>query len=198
MINQTLANLSFSTELRITFRRADGSHFDCGVVARSGQSLPKWRRAYNDLKRGGHLPVTLTFAAFLAYALRHDPMMPFLVGMVTTAGVTAITTMPQSLISSFNHHDSGTGTTAEAVGDTALQTPTGIARVAGTQANSAVNVYRTYATITYDGSYNITEWSLSDALTLGTCWDRKRFATMAVVLNGSLIFDYRLTVNAGG
>lgn len=198
MINQTLASLSFSTELRITKIHPDGSHFDCGVVARSGQSLPKWRRAYNDLKRGGHLPATLTFAAFLAYALRHDPMMPFLVGMVTTAGVTAITTMPQALISTFNYHDSGTGTTAEAVGNTALQTPTGLARQAGTQSNPSVNIYRTFATITYDGSYNITEWSLSDALTVGTCWDRKTFTAIPVVSTGGLIFDYRLTVNAGG
>jgi hypothetical protein len=198
MIHQTLANVSFETELRVTRIHPDGSHMDCGVVASSGQSIPAWRQAYNDLKRGGHLPVALTFAAFLAYALRDDPMMPFLVGMVTTAGVNKITTLPQALITTFNFHDSGTGTTAEAIGNTVLQTPTGLARVAGTQSNPSANVYRTVATITYDGAYNITEWGLLNAASAGTCWDRKRFAAMAVVFNGSLVFDYRLTVVAGG
>jgi len=196
MIQKAIANLSFEAELRITVHRVDGSHRDLGVVAGSKVDIPKWRKLYWQFRRGGHLPLAMTFAAFLSYALRGDPMMPWLVGVVTTAGVNKITTLPQALIMSFNYHSSGTGSNAEAIGDTALQTPTGIAVVSGTQSNPSANIYRSVATVTYDGGYNITEWGLFDVSNV--LWDRRRFAAYPVILNDGLIFDYRLTVIPGG
>ena len=101
-------------------------------------------------------------------------------------------------VSNFNYHDSGTGTNAENVTDTALQTAAGPARVAGTQSNPAGGQYRTVATITYAGTQAITEHGLFSASTVGTLWDRTVFSAINVNSGDSIQFTYTLTCNAGG
>lgn len=122
-------------------------------------------------------------------------------GLVTNAGVAFMANDFAGIsgdITTLNYHDSGTGVTAAAVGDTVLQTPTGNARVAGTQTSPSAGQYRTVATLSYTATAAITEWGLFSASTSGTLWDRKVFAAINVVNGDSVQFTYTLTINAGG
>lgn len=120
--------------------------------------------------------------------------------IVTTAGVnflasTFLNTAEPEVI---NQHDSGTGATAAAIGDTALQTATGNARVAGTQSNPSANLYRSVATLSYTATAAITEWGLFTASTSGTLFDRFVFSAINVVNGDSIAFTFTLTLTAGG
>lgn len=118
---------------------------------------------------------------------------------VTTAGVNALFSTSSPIgITTFNYHDSGTGTNAEAIGDTALQTAAGPARVAGTQSNPSAGVYQSIATITYTGTQNITEHGIFSASTNGTLWDRSVFTAIGVVNGSQITFTGQWTANAGG
>jgi hypothetical protein len=120
--------------------------------------------------------------------------------MVTDAGVAfvaqAFTNTTE--VETINFHDSGTGVGAEAVGNTTLGTPTGIARVSGTQSNPAGGQYRSIATITYNAGFAITEHGLFSASTSGTLLDRSVFAAINVVNTDAIQFTYTITFNSGG
>jgi len=180
----------------------DGSHADLGILGDDELSLPKWRELYRYLRRGRHIPIGMGFAAFLVLALSNEPMGAFVVGVITSAGVNYMASdflaASTAHIQTFNYHDSGTGTTAAAIGNTALTTPSGLARVAGAQSNPTANQYRTIATITYDASYAITEWGLFSAAAAGSLWDRKKFAAKSVVSTGIIAYTYLLSIYAGG
>jgi hypothetical protein len=111
------------------------------------------------------------------------------------------------------YHDSSTGTTAAAVGDTALgvaPASTVGARVAHSTASSANsgNNYNlvSVATQSYTGTLAITEWGLfrlSRAAAAAppssdTMWDHKVFAAINVGNGDSIQFTYTLTINSGG
>jgi len=99
----------------------------------------------------------------------------------------------------FKYHDSGTGTVAEAIGDTGLGTPCGEARDTGTQEEGATAViYKSVATHTYAGAFAITEHGLFNASTSGTLMDRSKFTAVNVGIGEKIAFDYQLTVTAGG
>lgn len=125
-------------------------------------------------------------------------------GVVTTAGVAfmandfAAVSTGTNEITNFNYHASGTGTTAAAIGDTAMQTDSGVARVAGTQSSPAGGQARSVATMAYTSSLAITEWGLFSASSSGTLWDRKVFTAINVVNGDSIQFTYTLTITAGG
>lgn len=125
-------------------------------------------------------------------------------GLVTTVGVGYLADDFAGAIGGadctlFNYHASGTGATAAAIGDTALLTDSGVARVAGTQTNPTAPVYRTVATMNYVSTLAIIEWGLFSASTGGTLWDRKVFGAAINVISGdSIQFTYDLTVNSGG
>jgi energy-coupling factor transporter transmembrane protein EcfT len=122
-------------------------------------------------------------------------------GLVTNVGVAfeAATFAGGTSTSAFNFHDSGTGTSPASVTDTALQTPTGTARVAGAQSTpGSANVYQTVATITYGGTFAVTEWGLFSASTSGTLWDHRIFSAINVVSGNSIQFTYSLTIPSGG
>jgi hypothetical protein len=120
--------------------------------------------------------------------------------VVTTAGVTALSlvTASSKYLKDFNYHDCGTGTGDEAVGDTALGTAWGGARVAGTQSNPSGTVYQSVATITFNDTFAITEHGLFSASESGTLWDRTKFAAINVISGDSIQFTYQNTSNAGG
>jgi hypothetical protein len=123
------------------------------------------------------------------------------IGLVTNAGVAfeAATFAGGTSTSVFNWHDTGTGTSPAAVTDTALQTPTGTARVSGAQTTpGSTNVYQTVATITYGGTFAVTEWGLFSASTSGTLWDHRIFSVINVVSGNSIQFTYDLTIPSGG
>jgi hypothetical protein len=101
-------------------------------------------------------------------------------------------------ISGFKFHDSGVGTGGAVIGDTALGSPAGSARVTGTPSNPSANIYRSVAAIAYTTTLAITEWGLFSASTSGTLWDRRVFAAINVVNGDSIQFTYNLTVPSGG
>lgn len=121
--------------------------------------------------------------------------------MVTTTGVAWLATCftntaePETL----NYHDCGTGTTAEAIGQTTLVTAFGGARVAGTQSTpGSTNIYRSVATISFSGSFAITEHGLFTATTSGTMFDRSLFSAINVVSGESIQFTHETTFPSGG
>lgn len=109
-------------------------------------------------------------------------------------------------ISTMNFHGCGTGTNAEAAGDTALQTESTTVlnpdstRATGTRSQPAANQYRTVGTLTFDGSAAVTEHGvLSQAATGGgTLWDRSVFSAINVASGDSIQFTYTCTLSSGG
>lgn len=109
-------------------------------------------------------------------------------------------------ITTLHFHGCGTGTNAEAVGDTALQTESTTAlnpdntRATGTESQPAANQLRTIGTLTFDNTAAITEHGIfSQAATGGgTLWDRTVFSAINVVSADSIQFTYTCTVSSGG
>jgi len=120
--------------------------------------------------------------------------------VVTTVGVNFICDAFQNLteIETFNYHDSGTGNTAEAVGDTDLVTKVETGRQTGTQGEGAsANIYQTVATISYTATRGIVEHGIFSATAAGTLLDRTVFSTINVDNGDSIQFTYELTLPAG-
>lgn len=132
--------------------------------------------------------------------------------LVTTAGVNYIVDAFQNTteLENLKYHGFGTGTTAEATGDTALVTelttqyaadntrPTGT-----TIEGASANIYRTVATLAPDtgGTIAVTEHGVfSQAATGGgVLLDRTVFAAVNLVAGSdSLQVTYDLTFSAGG
>jgi len=129
--------------------------------------------------------------------------------VVTTAGVNFIVDAFQNTVEVENmkYHGYGTGTNAEAVGDTALQTelttqyavdntrPTGT-----TTEGASANIYRTVATLSPDsgGTIAITEHGVFSATSGVTLLDRTVFSAVNLVAGSdSLQTTYDLTLAAG-
>lgn len=131
--------------------------------------------------------------------------------VVTNAGVGFITDSFQNLVEmeDMKFHAFGTGTNAEAVGDTSLQTeltteyaadntrPTGT-----TTEGPSANIYRTVATLSPDsgGTLAITEHGVLDQASNagGVLFDRSVFAVQNIVAGAdSLQATYDLTMPAG-
>jgi len=128
--------------------------------------------------------------------------------VVTTAGVTYICADIAgggSDSNLFKFHGFGTGTTAEASGDTALVTElttqyaTDNTRPTGSQAAST-NTYTTVGTLTPDADVAITEHGIFTATSSGTLLDRSKFSAVNLVAANpdSLQATYVLTLPAGG
>jgi len=183
--------------------RADGTvERDLGVIS-SGAVIPRRpRKVWFAKLLGIFAACVLAGLLFVFYRFLSWVLGTFILfGIVTNAGVAyeAATFAGGASTSAFNYHDSGTGTNAAAVTDTALQTPTGIARVAGTQTTpGSTNVYQTVATITYNNTFAITEWGLFSASSSGTLWDRRVFSAINVVNTNAVQFTYQLTIPSGG
>jgi len=109
-------------------------------------------------------------------------------------------------INALDFHGCGTGTTAEAAGDTALETESTTilnpndTRATGTNSQPAANQFRSVGTLTFDGAGAITEHGiLSQAATGGgTLWDRSVFSAINVASGDSIQFTYTCTVSSGG
>lgn len=128
--------------------------------------------------------------------------------VVTTAGVTYIAADIAGGASDsnlFKYHGIGTGTTAEANGDTALVTESTTAlnpdstRATGSQ-SSSTNTYTTVGTNTVDATAAITEHGIftQAATGGGTLLDRSVFSAINMVSGDSLQTTYVLTLSAGG
>jgi hypothetical protein len=190
-------------ELSAVVTHRDGSKTYYGALKPTlGQKARLWLRNWirffvPSYARGAAMLIALLALLFL------PGVPPVAFGLVTTAGVNYMASDFASggvtpTISGFKFHDCGTGTTAAAVGDTALQTAAGTARVSGTASNPSANVYQSVATIAFTSTLAITEWGLFSASSAGTLWDHRVFSAINVVNGDSIQFTYKLTVNNGG
>ena len=129
--------------------------------------------------------------------------------VVTDAGVAYIVDDwdgGSNVIDNFNFHGCGTGTTAEAAGDTALVTESTTVlnpdstRATGTKSQPSANIMRTVGTLTFDGSAAVTEHGIftQAATGGGTLLDRSVFSAINVANGDSIQFTYSLTLSAGG
>lgn len=129
--------------------------------------------------------------------------------VVTNAGVTFLRddwNNNAQDFTTYNYHGCGTGTTAEAAGDTALVTESTTAlnpdstRATGTRTTPASNQFASAGTATFDASAAITEHGLfSQAATGGgSLWDRTVFSAINVASGDSIVFTYTGTLTAGG
>jgi hypothetical protein len=131
--------------------------------------------------------------------------------MVTDAGVGFIVDAWQNIVELeiMKFHGVGTGTTAEAVGQTALVTESTTAlnpdstRPTGSLTEGAsANIFRTVGTATFDATAAITEWGLfSQAATGGgTMFDRVKFGAGAINVGtgDSIQFTFDCTFSSGG
>ena len=101
--------------------------------------------------------------------------------------------------------DAGTGVTAANEGDTTLQTPWGGARVSLTPGSNITNfqtattsnhaaIIQFQGTISFTGSFAITEWGLFTASSGGHLGDHKIFGAVNVASGDSITFTYKLTL----
>jgi len=126
--------------------------------------------------------------------------------VVTTAFVNFLVDQLQaetSAFGDFKYHALGTGTGAEAIGDTTLGTEItdgSPARGTGDQGEGATaNIYKSVsAAITMDATLAITEHGLLNASSAGTLMDRTLFSAINVVSGDTITPTYQLTCTAGG
>jgi hypothetical protein len=128
--------------------------------------------------------------------------------VITDAGVAQVVNAFRNTFEMelFNFHGLGTGSTAEAVGQTTLVTElttqysTDNVRPTGVQSAPAANQYQSAATITVDAVATITEHGLfSQAAVPGdSLWDRSVFTGLALNPGDSIIATYIATITSGG
>jgi len=93
----------------------------------------------------------------------------------------------------FKYHDSGVGVGAESAADTALGTPCGDTRDAGTQIEGDETYeYKSVATHTYDEGLAITEHGLFNASADGILMDRTVFSAINVVAADKIEFTFTI------
>jgi hypothetical protein len=119
--------------------------------------------------------------------------------VVTTAGVNFIVDAFQNLteVENFRFHAAGTGTAAEAVGDTVLGTEVETRATGSTTEGASANIYRTVGTVSFTATRAITEHGIFSASTVGVLLDRSQFAAINVINGDSIEFTYDLTFPAG-
>ena len=130
--------------------------------------------------------------------------------VVTTVGVNFIVDAFQNIVELENmkFHAIGTGSTAEAVGDTALVTELtteynpNSTRATGSTTENGANVYRTVGTNTLDGTPGaaLREHGIFDNATVGSgvLLDRSVYGAITLSSGDSLQSTYDLTLTSGG
>lgn len=128
--------------------------------------------------------------------------------VITNNGVAALVDAYQNTVEpeTFKYHGLGTGTNAEAAGDSALQTELSTqynpnsTRATGTTTETSSNIFETVATNTVDGSAAVTEHGLltQAATGGGTLMDRSVFSAINLVSGDGLQSTYDQTLTAGG
>lgn len=156
-----------------------------------------WRQNFQAILSLGVLATSLSFVVIHNGVARDLGVVSRRI--VTTAGVNylASTFTGTGAPANFNYHDAGTGTTAAAIGDTAMQTAYGGARATGTQSNPSANIYRSVGTVSFTSTLAITEWGIFSASSAGTLLDHFVFSAINVVNGDSIQGTFNLTLTAG-
>lgn len=128
--------------------------------------------------------------------------------LITTVGVGFLVDAWQNSVELENmkYHALGTGSTAEASGDTALITEltteyTGNVRATGTTTEGAsANIFRTVGTNTLDGTPGaaLREHGIFSANAAGVLWDRTVYSAITLSSGDALESTYDATASAGG
>ena len=128
--------------------------------------------------------------------------------VVTDTGVGYIVDAFQNIVEAENQkfHGLGTGTGAEAAGDSALGTeltteynPNSTRATGTTTEGASANIYRTVATNTIDsGTPAVTEHGIFSASSAGVLLDRSKFTAINLVANDGIQTTYDLTFTSGG
>ncbi len=121
-------------------------------------------------------------------------------GVLTTVFISfevASLTVTPTEYEDFDFHEVGTTSAAQAVGDTALTTPSGIARETGTPTDLDP-IYQNVATITADATETWEEHGLFNNVTGATLMDRTLTLGQSVNSSDQVQYTYQLTKNSGG
>ncbi len=129
--------------------------------------------------------------------------------VITTVGVTDIATIFNTLAapSNFNFHALGTGTNAEAIGNTALQTEmpngtyaVGSTRPTGAKTNPSANVYQSVGSNVVAAGVTVQEMGLFDQAATGggNLWDRFLTGTQTLLTGDTFQTTVKATFTAGG
>lgn len=215
-------NLAFTGEVVPRLIPRDGFYRD-GLPAETPLEA-RWRTAYLETALRARLALrgfirglqgtgVIAVGRLYASVIRRDGGIDHLglvsTKVVTDAGVAYLVDDwdgGSNVIDNFNYHGVGTGTNAEAAGDTTLQTESTTAlnpdntRATGTKSQPAANQARTVGTLTFDATAAVTEHGIfSQAATGGgTLWDRSVFSAINVVSGDSIQFTYTCTFSSGG
>lgn len=108
--------------------------------------------------------------------------------------------------SNYKYHHSGEGVGAEDPTDAALGTPREDAREVGSQIEgTTAKIYKSVATITYTGTWAITEHGLFNTagaggppVVGGRLMDRTKFAAINVVATNAIEFTFTIAFTSGG
>jgi len=176
------------------------------------RNLPNVWRGFRRVAAARALKVPTFYGALYATVYRGNGSVEELglisLRVVTDAGVAYLTADMAggaSDINLFKFHGYGTGTGAEAAGDTALGTEltteyvVNSTRPTGSQASST-NTYTTVGTLSPDsgGTLAITEHGIFSATSSGTLWDRSKFSAVNLVASAdSLQTTYVATFPSG-
>lgn len=177
------------------------------------KTIEKWRswfrtlRSRFDYTRRMHAGELMIGTAALFAVLIHADGTREDLGQIASKKVTGafVTDIVANMVTDttafgdYKYHDCGEGSTAEANTQTALVTPFGGSRVAGTQVAGGTGTAPTYtsvATINFTGTKAIVEHAVFNASSSGTMLDRSVFSAVNVVNGDSIQFTYVLTLNA--
>ena len=115
--------------------------------------------------------------------------------VVTNAGRALVTNRIKGSGTEPNYIGWGTGTTTAAATDTALETASAEARVAGVSSRETTTVandtYQVTGTITSESSQTISEVALFDASTSGNCFIHGDFSGVPVANQESIAFTIK-------
>lgn len=199
-------SMGFSGELTTKLIRAKGP----GLLWKARNYLrPNFMRAYLAVKLG------VPMARFMGLMTGYGKLEARLIrgnGEVINYGVLSYRVVTNAFVNflaaqlvtdttevgDFKFHDSGVGTTAENVADTAMETTDGENRATGNQTNPTSPTYRSVGTISYTTTKAITEHGVFSQATAATLLDRSVFSAINVVSGDSIQFTYTLTLTAGG
>jgi hypothetical protein len=119
--------------------------------------------------------------------------------VVTDAGVAYLVDAMQGITEpeNFRYHGSGTSSTAESAAQTGLVTEVGSRATGSLTEGASANIFRTVGTVTYGGSFSITEHGIFSASSAGTMLDRSVFTGIGVISGDSIQFTYDLTFPSG-
>ena len=175
-----LAKIHYNSQLSAVLIRANGTRVQIGDTEKTKPWYRRvWERVHYDQR-----------------------------GLITDQAVADICTdfTASGGLAVFKYHDSGTGTTAAAVTDTALQTQAGPTTRAtassqtstGSSSTSPATVV-SVGTINYVSTLAITEWGLfNQSAQGGHMLDHRIFSAINVVSGDSIQFTYTLSIASGG